>query len=79
MDELKTNPICYLFGHTAGGNDSGFNVCGRCGLHSYWNADEYSQLLLMRVLHARHVAGIDRLLWNIQRFLRRSRNNNLPF
>lgn len=78
MNNLKVTPICFLFGHTAGANDSGFNVCGRCGLHSYYNADEYNQLLSMNLLYIRHLMGIDNLIWSIRLRLRKW-TNDLPF
>jgi len=31
---------CVLFGHTGDGNDSGYHVCARCGLHAYWHTPE---------------------------------------
>lgn len=29
---------CFLFGHNDDFYDSGYPVCGRCGLHSYWHS-----------------------------------------
>lgn len=35
---MKTNLLCYLFGHKTGElNDSGYPVCERCGCHSYYD------------------------------------------
>lgn len=30
--------ICILFGHKIAYNDSGYDVCGRCGAHEYYNS-----------------------------------------
>jgi len=29
--------LCWLFGHTGSSMESGYHVCDRCGLHSYWS------------------------------------------
>ena len=30
--------ICILFDHKVAYNDSGYDVCGRCGAHEYYNS-----------------------------------------
>lgn len=41
------NVICYLFGHKEGYSDGGYNVCGRCGKHEYYDYKGYRKGLLM--------------------------------
>lgn len=31
--------ICYLWRHKIAYNDSGYDVCGRCGKHEYYDSD----------------------------------------
>ena len=33
------NVICYLWSHKIAYNDSGCDVCGRCGKHEYYDND----------------------------------------
>jgi hypothetical protein len=35
--------ICVVLGHRGGFNDSGYNVCDRCGLHEYYDLHDYAR------------------------------------
>lgn len=70
MKKYLNNFICYVWTHKIAYNDSGCDVCGRCGKHEYYDSDFHNgkpfikAFFYTKSIHEKIKTKIDVLFFN---------------